>query len=100
MSSRRQNIPTTLRLARRPCSSCAPSFSSSQLIDANFLGLQTGLLEESSDACTHFVKSHGMLVVLEALRIARSRDVLSILLRIVNLIVGSDPGMLEKIAVR
>jgi hypothetical protein len=41
-----------------------------------------------------------MLIVLEALRIARSRDVLSILLRIVNLIVGSDPGVLEKIAVR
>uniref|UniRef100_A0A0K3CJ22 BY PROTMAP: gi/472584551/gb/EMS22137.1/ STE/STE11/cdc15 protein kinase [Rhodosporidium toruloides NP11] gi/647399342/emb/CDR43947.1/ RHTO0S08e08328g1_1 [Rhodosporidium toruloides] n=1 Tax=Rhodotorula toruloides TaxID=5286 RepID=A0A0K3CJ22_RHOTO len=58
----------------------------------------TGLLEESCDACAHFVKSHGMLVVLEALRIARSRDVLSILLRIVNLIVGSDPGVLEKIA--
>jgi hypothetical protein len=41
-----------------------------------------------------------MLVVLEALRVARSRDVLSILLRIVNLIVGSDPSVLEKIAVR
>ncbi|BGP31514.1 Protein kinase of the Mitotic Exit Network [Rhodotorula toruloides] len=58
----------------------------------------TGLLEESPNACAHFIKSHGMLVVLEALRIARSRDVLSILLRIVNLIVGSDPGVLEKIA--
>ncbi|GAA5841123.1 hypothetical protein JCM11251_008023 [Rhodosporidiobolus azoricus] len=58
----------------------------------------TGLLEESGDARTHFVKSHGMLVVLEALRVARSRDILSILLRIVNLIVGSDAGTLEKIA--
>ncbi|GAA5906712.1 hypothetical protein JCM6882_003280 [Rhodosporidiobolus microsporus] len=58
----------------------------------------TGLLEESFDARAHFVKSHGMLVVLEALRVARSRDILSILLRIVNLIVGSDAGTLEKIA--
>ncbi|BGP24123.1 Protein kinase of the Mitotic Exit Network [Rhodotorula toruloides] len=58
----------------------------------------TGLLEESIDACAHFVKSHGMLIVLEALRMARSRDVLSILLRIVNLTVGSDSSVLEKVA--
>ncbi|GAA5892422.1 hypothetical protein JCM5296_003594 [Sporobolomyces johnsonii] len=58
----------------------------------------TGLLEESEDAKTHFVKSHGMLVVVEALQVARSREILSILLRIVNLIVGSDAGTLEKIA--
>ncbi|GAA6044474.1 hypothetical protein JCM8097_000899, partial [Rhodosporidiobolus ruineniae] len=58
----------------------------------------TGLLEDLPEARTHFVKSHGMLVVLEALRIARSREILSILLRIVNLIVGSDAGTLEKIA--
>ncbi|GAA5958813.1 hypothetical protein JCM10213_006249 [Rhodosporidiobolus nylandii] len=58
----------------------------------------TGLLEDSQEARTHFVKSHGMLVVLEALRVARSREILSILLRTVNLIVGSDAGTLEKIA--
>ncbi|CEQ42898.1 SPOSA6832_04772, partial [Sporobolomyces salmonicolor] len=58
----------------------------------------TGLLEESEDAKTHFVRSHGMLVVVEALQVARSREILSILLRIVNLIVGSDAGTLEKIA--
>ncbi|GAA5994677.1 uncharacterized protein JCM10292_002207 [Rhodotorula paludigena] len=56
------------------------------------------LLENSLDARTHFVKAHGMLVMFEALRIARSREILSILLRIVNLIVGSDASTLEKVA--
>ncbi|GAA5871422.1 hypothetical protein JCM8547_002661 [Rhodosporidiobolus lusitaniae] len=58
----------------------------------------TGLIEDSAEARTHFVKSHGMLVGLEALRVARSREILSILLRIVNLVVGSDAQTLEKIA--
>ncbi|GJN89439.1 hypothetical protein Rhopal_002425-T1 [Rhodotorula paludigena] len=56
------------------------------------------LLENSHDARTHFVKAHGMLVIFEALRIARSREILSMLLRIVNLIVGSDASTLEKVA--
>ncbi|GAA6058273.1 hypothetical protein JCM3770_004335 [Rhodotorula araucariae] len=58
----------------------------------------TTLLEGSSAARAHFLKSHGLLVVLEALRVARSREMLSILLRVVNLIVGSDAGTLEKVA--
>ncbi|BGP47541.1 Protein kinase of the Mitotic Exit Network [Rhodotorula kratochvilovae] len=58
----------------------------------------TTLLEESPEARAHFLKSHGLLVVLEALRVARSREMLSILLRVVNLIVGSDAGTLEKVA--
>ncbi|GAA5977680.1 hypothetical protein JCM11641_001376 [Rhodosporidiobolus odoratus] len=58
----------------------------------------TGLLEDSMELRSHFVKSHGLLVVLKALRVARSREILSILLRCVNLIVGSDAGTLEKIA--
>ncbi|GAA6017250.1 hypothetical protein JCM10207_003660 [Rhodosporidiobolus poonsookiae] len=58
----------------------------------------TGLVEESAAARSHFVKSHGILVVLEALRGARSRDILSILLRIINLVIASDSTCLEKIA--
>ncbi|GAA5843686.1 hypothetical protein JCM5353_001293 [Sporobolomyces roseus] len=58
----------------------------------------TVLLEETEEIRDHFNKRHGMLIVSQALQIARSREILSILLRIVNLIVGSDPGELEKLA--
>ncbi|KPV72270.1 uncharacterized protein RHOBADRAFT_47116 [Rhodotorula graminis WP1] len=57
-----------------------------------------GLLEDSLNARAHFLKCHGVLVILEALRVARSREGLSVLLRVVNLIVGSDPSTLEKVA--
>ncbi|GAA5845101.1 hypothetical protein JCM9279_005433 [Rhodotorula babjevae] len=57
-----------------------------------------GLLEDSLDARTHFLKCHGVLVILESLRVARSREVISVLLRVVNLIVGSDSSTLEKVA--
>ncbi|GAA5944103.1 serine/threonine-protein kinase [Sporobolomyces koalae] len=58
----------------------------------------TVLLEDSEDARKHFAKRHGMLIVVEALQVARSRDMLAILLRIANLIVGSDAAELEKLA--
>ncbi|GAA5962208.1 hypothetical protein JCM3765_003898 [Sporobolomyces pararoseus] len=58
----------------------------------------TGLLEDSEEARNHFKKRHGTLVVVEALQVARSREILAILLRIVNLIVGSDAAELEKLA--
>ncbi|GAA5904546.1 serine/threonine-protein kinase [Sporobolomyces salmoneus] len=58
----------------------------------------TGLLEDSQDARTHFKKRHGTLVIVEALQIARSREILAIFLRIVNLIVESDAAELEKLA--
>ncbi|GAA6064463.1 hypothetical protein JCM10212_002126 [Sporobolomyces blumeae] len=67
--------------------------------DVRDAALQTaGLLEESPEARTQFVKHHGMLVAIEALQVAKSRESLSILLRIVNIIVGCDAATLEKIA--
>ncbi|GAA6014456.1 hypothetical protein JCM11491_007060 [Sporobolomyces phaffii] len=58
----------------------------------------TGLLEASQDARNHFKKRHGTLIIVEALQIARSREMIGILLRIVNLIVDSDAVELEKLA--
>jgi len=50
---------------------------------------QTVLLEETEEIRDHFNKRHGMLIVTQALQIARSREILSILLRIVNLVCNS-----------
>jgi hypothetical protein len=47
---------------------------------------QTGLLDGSEDARNHFKKRHGTLIIVEALQIARSREMIAILLRIVNLV--------------
>ncbi|KAI5479767.1 STE/STE11/cdc15 protein kinase [Pseudohyphozyma bogoriensis] len=55
------------------------------------------ILEDSPEIKSHFVKSHGMLAVMETLQAARSREIIGILLRVVNLIVGSDPDSLEKL---
>nr|CRX79037.1 hypothetical protein ls5930a1_00083 [Leucosporidium scottii] len=55
------------------------------------------ILELSPEVKPHFVKSHGMLAVIEVLQVTRSREILSILLRVVNLIVGEDPDTLEKL---
>ncbi|GAA5991926.1 hypothetical protein JCM10908_002274 [Rhodotorula pacifica] len=56
------------------------------------------LLEASEEARAAFVKAHGMLVVLEALRIAAQREQVAMLLRVANLVVGSDGTALEKLA--
>ncbi|ORY78918.1 hypothetical protein BCR35DRAFT_325387 [Leucosporidium creatinivorum] len=55
------------------------------------------ILELSPEVKPHFVKSHGMLAVIEVLQVTRSREILGILLRVVNLIVGEDPDTLEKL---
>jgi hypothetical protein len=44
------------------------------------------LLERSEEARAAFVKAHGMLVVLEALRIAFQREHVAVLLRVANLV--------------
>ncbi|CAH7667955.1 hypothetical protein PPACK8108_LOCUS2400 [Phakopsora pachyrhizi] len=57
-----------------------------------------GLFEETPEIRTHFVRSHGMLAVIELLQqFQRSRDLVSLLLRIINLIINDDPESLEKI---
>lgn len=48
--------------------------------------VQMPLLELSEDARAAFVKAHGMLVVLEALRIASQREHVAVLLRVANLV--------------
>ncbi|SCV70676.1 BQ2448_3438 [Microbotryum intermedium] len=55
------------------------------------------ILEESVEVRAHFTQSHGMLTAIELLRITRSREVIAILLRVVNLVISSDPPILEKI---
>jgi hypothetical protein len=48
---------------------------------------QTEMLEDSYEGRLHFVKSHGLLVVLEILEVSRrSREILAVLLRIINLV--------------
>jgi hypothetical protein len=48
--------------------------------------VQMPLLERSEEARAAFVKAHGMLVVLEALRIAFQREHVAVLLRVANLV--------------
>ncbi|GAA5885013.1 hypothetical protein JCM16303_006517 [Sporobolomyces ruberrimus] len=55
------------------------------------------LLEDSEETRTYFKKRHGTLSVVESLQVARSREILAILLRILNLIVV-DAVELEKLA--
>lgn len=47
---------------------------------------QVAYLEDSAEIRAHFVKSHGMLAVVDALQTTRSRDILGVLLRIVNIV--------------
>lgn len=57
-----------------------------------------GLFEDTPEIRTHFVRSHGMLAVIELLQqFRRSRDLVSLLLRTINLIINDDPESLEKI---
>ncbi|WAR53920.1 hypothetical protein PtB15_3B429 [Puccinia triticina] len=57
-----------------------------------------GLFEDTPEIRTHFVRSHGMLAVIELLQqFQRSRDLVSLLLRTINLIINDDPESLEKI---
>ncbi|KDE07893.1 STE/STE11/CDC15 protein kinase [Microbotryum lychnidis-dioicae p1A1 Lamole] len=55
------------------------------------------ILEESVEVRAHFTQAHGMLTAIELLRVTRSREVIAILLRVVNLVISSDPPILEKI---
>lgn len=52
--------------------------------------MQINILEDTPEVKSHFVKLHGMLAVIEVLQVTRSRDILGILLRVVNL-VSSPP---------
>ncbi|KWU43305.1 kinase-like protein [Rhodotorula sp. JG-1b] len=56
------------------------------------------LLELWEEARAAFVKAHGMLVVLGALRIASQQEHVAVLLRVANLVVGADGNALEKLA--
>ncbi|POY73774.1 putative Non-specific serine/threonine protein kinase [Rhodotorula taiwanensis] len=56
------------------------------------------MLDQDEIARAAFVAAHGPLVVLEALHAATQREHLAMLLRVVNLIVGSDGASLEKLA--
>ncbi|KAG0148073.1 hypothetical protein CROQUDRAFT_41983 [Cronartium quercuum f. sp. fusiforme G11] len=57
-----------------------------------------GLFEDTPEIRGHFVRSHGMLAVIELLQqFQRSRDLVSLLLRTINLIISDDPESLEKI---
>lgn len=57
-----------------------------------------GLFEDTPEIRAHFVRSHGMLAVIELLQqFQRSRDLVSLLLRTINLIISDDPESLEKI---
>lgn len=44
------------------------------------------MLEGSDQVRLHFTKAHGLLVVLEILQVTRSRELIAILLRIMNLV--------------
>ncbi len=56
------------------------------------------ILDESADARAHFTnKAQGMLAITRVLQLTRSREILGILLRIVNLVIGFEPNTLEKI---
>jgi len=56
------------------------------------------ILDESADARAYFTnKAQGMLAITRVLQITRSREILGILLRIVNLVIGFEPSTLEKI---
>ncbi|POW05234.1 hypothetical protein PSTT_09862 [Puccinia striiformis] len=67
-------------------------------IDEFLLKMAIGLFEDTPEIRTHFVRSHGMLAVIELLQqFQRSRDLVSLLLRTINLIINDDPESLEKI---
>ncbi|KAM0746355.1 kinase-like protein [Meredithblackwellia eburnea MCA 4105] len=55
------------------------------------------VFEDSPEMKAQFIKCHGLLAVIEVLQVTRSRELLGILLRVLNLIVGSDPEALEKL---
>ncbi|KAJ9103878.1 hypothetical protein QFC21_002340 [Naganishia friedmannii] len=55
------------------------------------------LLEGSHELQDHFVTAHGMLAVLEVLEIKPSRDVTLNLLKIINMTVAADPGVMEHV---
>lgn len=48
--------------------------------------MQLETLDDTPAIRAHFVASHGMLAVLEVLQVSRSRDILGIFLRLVNLV--------------
>lgn len=58
------------------------------------------LCEDTPDVKPHFVKHHGVLLVLELLKSSQRRQVIGVLLRIVNVVISSDPETLEKLCVR
>lgn len=52
---------------------------------------QINILEDNVEIKSHFVKAHGMLAVMDVLQATRSREILGILLRVVNLVRFSPP---------
>ncbi|KAL8290145.1 hypothetical protein RQP46_003084 [Phenoliferia psychrophenolica] len=49
------------------------------------------VFEDSPEIKSHFIKCHGLLAVIEVLQLTRSREILAILLRVLNLLVGGGP---------
>ncbi|KAK4699243.1 hypothetical protein P7C70_g7019, partial [Phenoliferia sp. Uapishka_3] len=58
------------------------------------------VFEDAPEMKAHFIKCHGLLAVIEVLQTTRSREILAILLRVLNLIVGSDSEALEKLCIQ
>ncbi|KAM0789064.1 hypothetical protein ACM66B_003127 [Microbotryomycetes sp. NB124-2] len=54
------------------------------------------MLEESPRTHDQFIRGHGLLALVEVLQAVRNADVLGVLLRIVNVIVGASPEALER----
>lgn len=60
---------------------------------------QIDIFEQTPEVKAHFIRSHGLLTIIESLQGLRSREVIGLELRIINLIIADDPDSLEKLCV-
>ena len=61
---------------------------------------QIEIFEQTPEVMAHFIRSHGLLTIIESLQGLRSREVIGLELRVINLITADDPDSLEKLCVR
>lgn len=59
---------------------------SSTIPELTELVMQIRIFDDAPQTKEYFVKSHGMLAVVEVLQVARASDIIGMLLRIVNLV--------------
>lgn len=70
--------------------------SGEELLKSSTLQLLS-VLEGAGDLQDYFIHAHGMLAVLEVLEAAPHRDVVYNLLKLVNLMIATDPAVLENL---